>query len=265
MLLLDAYNILHTRGILPPRLAGLEIPGLIHLIGRSRYAGRGLRLVCDGRRPPTDKASAMRSGEERVTLGPAEIWYAGEGKDADGLIEQILRMDSAARRMVVVSSDRRVQRAASRARAEFIGSETFLMHLVRDEEAPRRSALPEFVTAVPLDGYAVAHWIREFGVGEDWLGIRSSAPLPGNSTGTPTPAGGAAGAPSDLGIRDGLAASAGRGVPADAASGQDAAQRAAVPKSELEADPPEWVREAMRLWGDRLRLDDLDMQKWLKT
>lgn len=273
MLVLDTYNILHTRGVLPPRLAGLEIPGLIHLIGQSRYAGRPLRLVCDGRRPPTDKASAMRSGEDRVTIGPAEVWYAGEGRDADGVIEQILRSDSAARRLIVVSSDRRVQRAASKARAEFIGSETFLMQLVRDEEAPRQSALPAFATAVPLDRYAVAHWIREFGVGEDWLGIRSSQPPP-PPVGTPAAAGAAFARPGASNTADAPSQRPAASIPDTGAQRPPAPARrdspsppppsSPLPPPPPPSDPPpEWVREALRLWGDRLRLDDLDMQRWI--
>lgn len=246
MLLLDAYNILHARAALPPRLAGVEVPGLVHLIGRSRYAGRPVRIVCDGRRPPTDRAAALRSGEERVTLGPAEIWYAGEGRDADGLIERILREDSAARRMLVVSSDRRLQRAASRARADFLASETFLRQLAQDETARRELPLPEFATAIPLDSYSVGHWIREFGVGEDWLGIRSadgeeSRPTAGSAPRIPAPA-------SQEAVPQPLRPEPPKALPAQAAG------------------PPEasgWVREALRLWGDRLHLDDLDMRKWL--
>lgn len=250
MLLLDTYNILHTRGVLPPRLAGVEIPGLIHLIGRSRYAGRGLRLICDGRRPPIDKAAAMRSGEERVTIGPAEVWYAGAGKDADGLIERILRTDSAARRYLVVSTDRRVRRAASRAGAASIDSATFLKHLADDEETGRASPtpLPEFATAIPLDGYAVRHWIREFGVGEDWLAIR---PAPEAAPVQPPPEPPRGPSPAELTGR------AGRPRP-------EAPARAGEPERRPGPDEA-WIAEAVRLWGDRLHLDDLDMQKWMKA
>jgi len=254
MLLLDAYNILHIRGVLPPRLAGIEVPGLIRLIEGSRYAGQPLRLVCDGRRPPTDRATALSSGEARVTIGTAEVWYAGEGREADAVIEEILRTDSAARRMLVVSSDRRIRRAASRARAGTIDSETFLRHLVHDEALPHRGGLPEFATAIPLDGYSVAYWIREFGVGEDWLKIGAAGDEKASAIG-PGPIAGSAGRERAAQI-SALQDAARRG----AAPGDSAAGRAAVPGQAT----PDWVAEALRLWGDRLRLDDLDMHKWIK-
>jgi hypothetical protein len=48
MLIIDAFNVLHTQGVLPPDLADPGVPGLIRLIAASRYARRDLTIVCDG-------------------------------------------------------------------------------------------------------------------------------------------------------------------------------------------------------------------------
>ncbi len=156
VILVDAYNVLHTQGVLPPRLAGIEVQGLVRLIQRSRFAGRRLTIVCDG----TD--SGGRSGMD--ALDGASVHYSGPHSEADAVIERLLESASAARTWTVISSDRRVQRAARRARADVLDSRTFLEQLVADESHKRKDGLPPFATEVPLDRYSVAHWLEEFGL-----------------------------------------------------------------------------------------------------
>ncbi len=206
VLLVDTYNVLHVTGVLPPELAGLEPMGLAELIARSRYRAREARLVCDGvkeratadedaagvpvdapRRQVTDRlrgkgAKGGRRGGAGVSepvagpaaggLGRCAIVYAGAGREADDEIERILAAHSAARRVLVVSSDRRLRRAAGRAGADWIDAPRFLAQLVHDAGAGRGASLsarPAFAEEVPLDGASVGHWLREFGPGAQAL------------------------------------------------------------------------------------------------
>lgn len=155
MLLIDAYNVLHARGVLPGELADLGVAGLIRLIASSRYGRRELTLVCDG---------GGSGGQSGARLGHARVLFSGTNAEADDLIERLIVSAGRGASLAVVSSDKRLRRAARRARAESIESDRFLAHLVADRDAPPRQRLPAFVREVPLDRYSVAHWMREFGL-----------------------------------------------------------------------------------------------------
>lgn len=156
MLIVDAYNVLHVTGVLPPRLAGIGVPGLIRLMSHSRYRTRSMTLVCDG-------ASGGR--DSGLSMGPVRVLFSGRGREADDLIEGLI--DRYGRGgLTVISSDKRLRRAARRRGAESLESAAFLEHLVEDEARPAREHLPVFATEIPLDRYSVAHWMREFGFDE---------------------------------------------------------------------------------------------------
>lgn len=161
MLLVDAYNALHVTGVLPPHLAGLDAPALAELVGASRWGRGKALLVCDGTKPRRWPRS----------VGGVELRFAGPGRDADTLIERLLRDSPDPRRITVVSSDQRLRRAAKRAGASSLTSEGFLAQLASDIDAPKaRAASPAAgKPEVPLDPYALRRWLEEFGLGPDEL------------------------------------------------------------------------------------------------
>jgi len=123
MLLVDAYNVLHVTGVLPPDLAGLEVQGLARLILRSRYRQTKAVLVCDG---------IVADAAQSPSAAPVEIRYAGAGKSADSFIMARILSSSAPRRLTVVTSDREIQRAARRRDSRVVESAEFLGQLVLD-------------------------------------------------------------------------------------------------------------------------------------
>lgn len=155
MLIVDAYNVLHVTGVLPPDLAGLDAPALAELLGRTRWASRAI-LVCDGVKP--------RGWPARV--GGVDLRFAGPGRDADTLIERLISDDPDPRRLTVVSSDGRIRKAARRAKCRALSSEGFLAQVVAQVQAPRaRRASPAAgKPEVPLDPFALRRWLDEFGV-----------------------------------------------------------------------------------------------------
>lgn len=162
-LLVDTYNVLGVTGVLPPEVAGLDEESLARLISRSGFAGRKAALICDGVRSRDLAGRDGARGLKRRVDG-VDIIYAGGGRDADSLIERVIAEDSAPRRLLVVSSDRRVQKAAARRRCGVMSSEAFLRRLAADLAAPApivgRNVLRE---QIPLDTVSVTAWIREFG------------------------------------------------------------------------------------------------------
>lgn len=163
MLLLDAFNIIHATGVLPPEHADIDVPGLVALLVRSRYARTPTTLVCDGPRPGVGHA-----GPSASAIAGTRILYTGAGREADDEIERLLEASSFASRMLVVSSDKRVQRAARRRGARWTRSSTFLHHVALDLARPARDPLPKWVHEIPLGPAEVEQWMRQFGLPEDW-------------------------------------------------------------------------------------------------
>ena len=164
MLIVDVYNVLHVTGVLPPELAGPNPGDLAELVSRSRYARRGAILVCDG------TGSGGRSDRTTAEGGSVRVVYAGGGKDADTLIERLIDQNSAPRRLLVVSDDRRIRTAARRRRAGWLSSGDFLAHLAHDASRPgtdRAPAKPESLKPDEVDA-----WLKEFGYepggAEEW-------------------------------------------------------------------------------------------------
>ena len=46
--LVDAYNVLHVVGVLPPELAGIDLEELAALLEGSRFGREEVLLICDG-------------------------------------------------------------------------------------------------------------------------------------------------------------------------------------------------------------------------
>lgn len=154
-LLVDACNVLHVTGVLPPELALGEPAELAQLVQRSRYARVPVTLVCDGARPGTQSLS--HGG--RITLQ----WTGSTS--ADQGIRDALAASSHARKHLVVSSDRAVQATARHFGAQILPSDRFLEHLATDARRTPRPMEPN--REVHLDDASTERWLREFGLDEE--------------------------------------------------------------------------------------------------
>jgi predicted RNA-binding protein with PIN domain len=269
VLIIDAYNVLHTRGVLPPDLAGPGVPELVRLIGQSRYARRSVSVVCDG----------TGAGSSGVRMGDVRIVFAGRHQEADDVIEAMIRRFTHGRSLVVVSSDRRLRRAARRHGAVSLASAAFLAELAEDwgrgPSAKRGGVSPVALrVGPPLDPYSVEAWMREFGVeppaverdalGGEGAEIRQSGRRTDEKKQQTKPAPPAFGdrlevpaiePPAERVERVDVPLS-GEAVRASAEAGDD---QGGIREEDL--DPV--LRAALEEWRDRLTLDDLDMRRWL--
>ncbi len=160
-LLVDTYNVLHTTGVLPPDLAGLGVFELRDLILTSRFRHMPVVLVCDGH------GSGVHGPDESSTaidLG-VTIHYTGTHRDADTHIERAIRACTDPHRLNVVSSDRRIVRAARRRRCRVTSSDVFLESLESDwRRAGRKASLPVQAYSIPLDPGSIEWWRAYFGL-----------------------------------------------------------------------------------------------------
>lgn len=156
MLIVDAYNVLHVTGVLPPELAGLEAPDLADLIAQSRWGRHQAIVQCDGTKPRDVRA---------VDRGSVRVSYAGGGASADAAIERLVNESSHPRRITVVSNDREVQRAARRRGARVLRADDFLRQLAADAaRAPRGRRSVAKRDPGPLTPRQVEAWLRYFGI-----------------------------------------------------------------------------------------------------
>ncbi len=167
-LLIDGYNLLNATGIVG------RGPGATSL-QRSRLALLNfLAAAIDPCELPHttvvfDAHDAPPGLPRVVQHGPLAVRFAPKNQTADDVIAELIHADSAPRRLLVVSSDHQVQRAARRRRAKAVDSEIWYAELLRarrQREEESSDALPR--PPVPLLAEDVGYWLRQFG-GESQL------------------------------------------------------------------------------------------------
>ena len=178
-LLIDTFNVLHTTGVLPPELSGIDVLGLIGLLQRSRYAGERVTLACDGSPQVTIQDTGTIGLVEEVDgLDGYTIRHSGPRKTADDLIIELIKVNTAPRRLIVVSSDNQILRAARKRRCKVFSSPEFLQQLADDARLPRpnNSSLPKPRTA--MTDQQVARWMNIFKLDAAEPALPEAPPLP---------------------------------------------------------------------------------------
>jgi predicted RNA-binding protein with PIN domain len=187
-LLIDGYNLLYVTGIVGRGLG----PGSLH---RSRLALLNFlaESLDPGELPRTtvvfDSHDAPRGAPRQLKHRAITVRFAATYESADELLEELIQADSAPRRLVVVSSDHRIQRAAKRRRAQAIDSDVWYAELIRARRRRQTSASDTPARpAVPLLEEDVHYWIRQFG-GESTFAdlLADEGGLEQNSPTRPTP------------------------------------------------------------------------------
>ncbi len=163
-LLIDGYNLLHASGIMGrgggPRSLERSRLAMLNFLAASLDAEELPRTTV-----VFDAADAPPGLPREARHRGISVRFAAEYESADELIEELIRAESAPRRLVVVSGDRRIRRAARRRRAKSIASDAWYAELVRS----RREGEPDaHRPPVPLLEEDVDYWIDQFG-GESLL------------------------------------------------------------------------------------------------
>tara|TARA_Y100000589_G_scaffold51812_1_gene43161 strand:+ start:13612 stop:14340 length:729 start_codon:yes stop_codon:yes gene_type:complete len=158
--LVDTMNALHKTGVLPPDLAGMDVPGLVRALSRGRWSHNQVLLVCDGNPPPGDRI--IRAGGIRTI-------YSGTSCEADDIIEQLIERSDAPTRLLVVSEDRRIIRSARRRRCHTMTSATFLRTIIHDHDrsAAKRSRSDSGTSPDRISRKAAHEWRDAFGINDE--------------------------------------------------------------------------------------------------
>ncbi|HMF37022.1 MAG TPA: NYN domain-containing protein [Isosphaeraceae bacterium] len=168
--LIDGYNLMFAAGALDGRDIRREsfhrkrrrfLSNLADALGPERC--RETTVVLDASTPPAD--FPLKTVHEGLNL----IFALGD-ENADARIETLIAEHSAPKSLTVVSSDRRIRRAAQRRRARSLSADEFLDLLERFQTA-KRHEMPSQNLATPrsldrdspLSAEEAALWLAEFG------------------------------------------------------------------------------------------------------
>lgn len=159
-IVVDGNNLLHAAQAIgdPDLLVGRSM--LCDALGAwARRRRERVHIVFDGPAPP-------RALAKQIAHPDIQVSYSGAGVAADVVLHNIIKCDSAPRRLVVVSSDREVAAAARRRRARDVRADEF-WRSVRRELARPEPAVPEpDEKRRGLDPEATDAWMSEFGFTE---------------------------------------------------------------------------------------------------
>jgi predicted RNA-binding protein with PIN domain len=164
--LIDGYNLLNVADVPVPirGKANLEKArlALLNFLAASLdpAAVPQTVVVFDAHDPPPGVPREMRHKGLLVR-------FAAREEDADTLIEELIREDNSPRRLTVVSSDHRIQRAAKRRKARAVDSDIWYAEVIRGRQQRQQAADegPERPGGALLEE-DVRYWLREFGVDE---------------------------------------------------------------------------------------------------
>ena len=161
-LLIDGYNLLHVTGIFGRGSQEGSLKrsrqALLNFLATSLPADQlaTTTIVFDAQNAPPGLPRAIQHGGMSVR-------YAAEYPDADSLIEELIQAEHVPRRLTVVSSDHRIQRAARRRRAMTVDSHQWYVRLI---QLRRLAQTPDSASDVkpqlPLCKADVEAWLNEF-------------------------------------------------------------------------------------------------------
>jgi len=159
-IIIDGYNLLNVCGVFPQA-------GGPHTLERARYALLNfLAEALPAEEVPLtivvfDAANAPPGLDRVRKYRGITVRFAAEFAEADDLIEILIRKDHSPKKLTVVSSDHRLQRAAKRRKAKAIDSEVWYERMLHNQpvETPQEPGKPP----APLPPEEVENWLEAFG------------------------------------------------------------------------------------------------------
>lgn len=156
MFIIDGHNLLYTIRKTEEGADTLSDVALCRTLSTYfKLTGEKAEIIFDGTGPPD------KSGFDGISN--LEVFFAGRGTDTDTVIEGKIRTSTAPKGLTIVSSDRRLRRAARTRRATPVKSEIFWADLQKQlsrkrpvkEPAAKRRGLSESETK---------QWLAFFGI-----------------------------------------------------------------------------------------------------
>ncbi|NIP27305.1 MAG: NYN domain-containing protein [Phycisphaerae bacterium] len=156
MIIIDGHNLLHSIVKLHEDPEPISDVQLCWILSRYMKAiGENGEIVFDGTGP--------RDKSQFDNIANLEVFFAGLGKDADSIIENKIRANTAPKRLSVVSSDRRLRKTAQARRATAVKSEIFWVNLQKQLKKKKPVKEPK-AKRVGLSESETKQWLEIFGI-----------------------------------------------------------------------------------------------------
>ena len=156
MLIIDGYNLLWSVQNVEGDFESISDVQLCRIVGKYlKSIGESGDIIFDGIGPPD------KSGFDNISK--LEVSFTGLATDADTVIEDKIRANTAPRRLTVVSSDRRLRDAARARRATSIKSEIFWGN-VRKQLSRKRAINEPAAKRQGLSESETEEWLKFFGI-----------------------------------------------------------------------------------------------------
>jgi predicted RNA-binding protein with PIN domain len=158
MYIIDGHNLLHAITKVDESAESITDIQLCRIISYYLHlTGQKGELVYDGTGP--------RDKDAFDNMNHLEVSFAGIGTDADTVIEDKIKANTAPRRLRIVSSDIRLRKAARARRAASIKSEEFWIKVYKQLNKKR----PQKEPAAKRHGLSKSEtkqWLDIFGIGQ---------------------------------------------------------------------------------------------------
>jgi len=155
-LLIDGHNLLHSVQEADRDLESISDLRLCRIISEYlKRTGEEGEIVFDGTGPRD------RSGFDNIS--GLEVFFAGQGSDADTIIEDKIKINTAPRNLTVVSSDRRLRDAARARKATVLKSQAFWTNLCKRLSRKRATREPA-AKSRGLGESETDQWLKFFGL-----------------------------------------------------------------------------------------------------
>jgi uncharacterized protein len=165
-LIIDGYNLLNATGIAGqgrgPRRLEQARQALLNTLVESLPADEVPKTTV-----VFDASESPWGVQRQLSHRGISVYFAAKEDDADSVIERLIAAHSAPKRLIVVSSDHRLQRAARRRKATAIDSDIWFNQLLRDRADRTASKSAANEPPKPEGPYSpgeVERWLREFGL-----------------------------------------------------------------------------------------------------
>ncbi len=154
--IIDGHNLLHSNQKTVEEGESISDVGFCRAVSRYlQVIGEKGEIVFDGTGPPE------KFGFENIRN--LEVIFVGMSTDADTVIEDKISASTAPKRLIIVSSDNRVIRAARTRRAKSIKSESFWKDLRKQLSRKRATKEPEQKRRGLTEG-ETKQWLDFFGL-----------------------------------------------------------------------------------------------------
>ena len=156
MFIIDGHNLLHSIQKDGPNSGPISDVQLCHIIGRYlKLTGENGEIIFDGIGPPD------KSGFDGISN--LEVFFSGVRTDTDTVIEDKITANSAPRRLKIVSSDRRLRKAARARKATSVKSEVFWNN-IQKQLSRRKAAKEPKAKRRGLSESETRQWLDIFGI-----------------------------------------------------------------------------------------------------